>query len=161
MGYWFKIVVDKSPFWRWRGLFVSMILIAGCQQYSIKIEIETYNKAIEQTEIDSQYQWIVVLPGLGCNGCIQEAEAFMKNHIKDERILFVLTKISSLKILQQKIDIRIDEHTNIFVDRANLFNIPTNNKIYPCVIQLRNGKVFTHSYQKPSNPALWKLEEQI
>ena len=161
VGYWFKIFVDKFSFVGWRGLLVFMILIAGCQQNSGKREIEIYNKAIEDIKVESQYQWLVVLPGLGCNGCIQEAEAFMKNHIEDERILFVLTKISSLKILQQKTDIRIDEHTNIFVDRKDLFNIPTNNAIYLCVIQLRNGKIFTHSYQKPSNPALWKLEEQL
>ena len=141
------------------GLLI--ILITGCQQNSSKREIEIYKKAIEETKVDSQYQWIVVLPGLGCHGCIQEAESFMQSHIEDERILFVLTKISSLKILQQKTEIRVDEHTNIFVDRKNLFNVHTNNNIYPCVIQLQNGKIFNHSYQKPANPALWKLEEKL
>jgi len=140
---------------------IVLILTVGCKQNQSKREVETYRKAFEQIIVDSRYQWIVVLPGLGCNGCIQEAEVFMKNHIDDERILFVLTKISSLKILQQKTGIRIDEHTNVFVDRKNLFIIPTNNAIYPCVIQLRNGKIFTHAYQKPSNPALWQLKEKL
>ena len=148
-----KIIIKYLP--------LLMILLTGCQQNQGKKEIEIYSKAIEEIKVDSQYQWIVVLPGLGCNGCIQEAEVFMKNNIDDERILFVLTKISSLKILQQKTGVRIDEHTNIHVDRDDLFNITTNNAIYPCVIQLRNGKIFTHSYQKPSNAALWKLEEHL
>ena len=159
---WYKIFVCKFPFgFFFLFLLTFMISIASCQQNSGKREIEIYSKAIEQIKVDSQYQWIVVLPGLGCNGCIQAAEIFMKNNIEDERILFVLTKISSLKILQQKTDVRIDEHANIFVDKENLFSIPTNNAIYPCVIQLRNRKIFTHSYQKPSNAALWKLEEQL
>jgi len=140
---------------------VILVIIIGCQQNQGKREIAAYNEAIEQIKVDSRYQWIVVLPGLGCNGCIQEAEVFMKNHIDDERILYVLTKISSLKILQQKTGIRIEEHTNIFVDRGNLFDIPTNNAIYPCVIQIRNGIIFMYAHQKPSNPALWQLEEKL
>jgi len=143
--------------------FVSILLIlnSGCKQSQGKIETEIYNNAIEQIKADSKYRWIVVLPGLGCHGCIQEAEVFMKNNINDERILFVLTKISSLKILQQKTGVRIDEHSNIFVDRQNLFNIPTNNSIYPCVIHLNNGRVFFYSHQRPSNPAFRQLEEKL
>ena len=142
-------------------LWVFLIFMFACGQNPEKIEANSFAQAIEQIKVGSQYQWIVVLPGLGCHGCIQEAEDFMKNHIEDERILFVLTKVSSLKILQQKIDIRIDEHSNIYVDREDLFNIPTNNAIYPCVIQIKDDKVFTHSFQNPSNAALWKLEEQL
>lgn len=146
-----------GSFW---GVFVCIVL-ACCQQNQGKREIEIYSKAIEHIKIDDQYQWIVILPGLGCNGCIQEGEAFMKNHIDEARILFVLTKISSLKMTQQKTGVKIDEHTNIFVDREDLFNIPTNNAIYPCVIQLINGKIRILSFQKPSYPALWMLEKQL
>lgn len=160
MNFRCKMVVSKSLF-GFIVFFVCVILMAGCKPNSGKTEIEVYNKAIEQIKIDSQYQWLVVLPGLGCNGCIQEAEVFMKNNIEDKRILFVLTRLSSLKILQQKTEVRLDEHTNIYIDKENLFSIPTNNAVYPCVIQLKNGKIFTHSFQKPSNPALWKLEEQL
>ena len=143
------------------GWFALLFLMVACHQNPEKIEKDSFTKAIEQVNVDAKYQWLVVMPGLGCHGCIQEAESFMKNYIEDERILFVLTKVSSLKILQQKTDIRIDEYTNIFVDRKNLFNIHTGNTIYPCVIQLRNGKIFSHSYQKPANPAMWQLEEKL
>lgn len=85
----------------------------------------------------------------------------MENHIADERILFVLTKVSSLKILQQKTNVRIDEHRNIHVDKENLFYIPTDNSIYPCVIQLKNGKLLKHSFQSPQNAAFYQLENQL
>ena len=145
----------------WLYFFALLILIAGCQRNTGKREIVIYKKAIEQIKIDNKYQWIVVLPGLGCHGCIQEAEVFMKNNIDEERILFVLTKISSLKILQQKMDVRFDERKNIFVDREDLFAINTKNSIYPCVIQVQNGTMRSYWYQKPSYPALWNLEEQL
>jgi len=138
-----------------------LFLTVSCQQNSEKIEKDIFTKAIERLKIDDKYQWLVVLPGLGCHGCIQEGEYFMKTHIDDERILYVLTKVSSLKILQQKTEIRIDEHSNIFIDRENLFQIPTSNTIYPCVIQLKNGKVFSHSFQNPSNDAFRQLEERL
>ena len=98
------------------------------------------------------------MPGLGCNGCIQEAEAFMKTHVTDKRILFVLTNLSSLKILQLKIGIKIDEHDNILVDKNGLFEITTNNRIYPCIIEMKEGKVVSHSFQSPRNEAFFKWE---
>ena len=144
-----------------RFLSIFMILLTCCQQNLEKREKDVFIKAIEQLKIDGKYQWIVVLPGLGCHGCIQEGEYFMQNNIEDQRILFVLTKVSSLKILQQKTEVRIDEHANIYVDREDLFNIPTNNAIYPCVIQMKKRKFISHSFQNSANKAIRKLREQL
>ncbi len=48
----------------------------------------------------------------------------MKKHISNTKILFVLTNISSLKILQQKVGInKISNLSNVFVERK------TNSKI--------------------------------
>ena len=144
-----------------RLIFIVVFFLVSCHQNTKKIEKKHFSKAIEQISVDTQYKWIVVLPGMGCNGCILEAEFFMKNHIEDRRILFVLTRLSSLKIFQQKTGISIDEHPNIFVDRNNLFSIPTNNSFYPCVILLNNGKHSSHSFQDPSNAAFRNLEENL
>ncbi|MDR2909957.1 MAG: hypothetical protein LBV47_01115 [Bacteroidales bacterium] len=142
-------------------LVVFMIVAVSCEKSPEKVEATSFAQAVEQIKVDGKYKWIAVLPGLGCHGCIQEAEAFMSGHVADERILFVLTKVSSLKILQQKTGINFDEHTNIFVDRDNLFQISTNNAIYPCVIQLNNGEYLKHSFQNPSNEAFRQLREQL
>jgi len=138
-----------------------MFLLVACKQNPEKLETNSFTKAIEQIKVDSQYQWVAVLPGLGGHGCIQEAEAFMSEHITDKRILFVLTRVSSLKILQQKIGINFDEHTNIFVDRDDMFQISTNNAIYPCVIQINNREYSKHSFQSPSSDAFNQLRKQL
>jgi len=140
---------------------VLFCVLTACRQDSEKIEMKHLENAIKETIADNKYQWVVILPGLGCHGCIQEGEFFMSEHITDNRILFVLTKISSLKILQQKMDIRIDEHSNIFVDRNNIFTIPTDNRIYPCVVRLKEGKISDHSFQSPQNAAFYQLEQQL
>jgi hypothetical protein len=137
------------------------VIVSSCHKSPKKIERDFLNKAIERIEMNHEYQWIVILPGLGCHGCIQEAEVFMQQYITDRRILFVLTKISSLKILQQKTEIRIDEHPNIYVDRENQFDIPTDNRIYPCVIYMKNGKPDNYSFQSPGNDAFHVLESVI
>ena len=75
-------------------LFLGLLLFASCED---KIEKIFLSNAIEQLSVNQQYEWVILLPGMGCHGCIQEAEFFMKKHISNEKILFVLTNIESLK----------------------------------------------------------------
>jgi hypothetical protein len=122
------------------------------------IEKEKLLLAIESIKIDS-FQWIVILPGLGCHGCIQEAELFMKEYIENEQILFILTKVESIKILQQKIKFSIKDSKNVYIDRNNIFAIKSENGIYPCVIRIENSKMKNYSFQSPGNPAFDTLRE--
>jgi hypothetical protein len=141
---------------KWLNNFymMSITLIVFASFFSCKKsnkEIETFylNSAVKQLSVNNTYKWAVILPGLGCNGCIQEGEAFMKEFVSNPDILFVLTKISSLKILQHKINIDIGDHRNIYIDRENLFDIPTNNAIYPCIIRLKKGEIESVEFQCP------------
>jgi hypothetical protein len=136
-------------------------VVFSCHKSPEKVERDFLNKVIERIDAGHEYQWIVILPGLGCHGYIQKAEVFMQRYIEDRRILFVLTKISSLKILQQKTDVRIDEYPNICVDREKQFEIPTDNRIYPCVVYMKNGKVDNHSFQCPGNDTFRVLENVV
>lgn len=136
-------------------------LFVSCKKSIEEIENEHLTQAINQTKIDNNYRWIVVLPGLGCHGCIQEAEAFMSKHIANNEVLFVLTKISSLKILQQKVGFNIEEHTNVFVDRDDVFSVPTDHSIYPCIIKIENGKILAHEFQSPQNGAAFQKLKRV
>ncbi len=128
-----------------------LTIYSACKKTPKEIETEGLTDAVDQMKINKDYQWIVVLPGLGCHGCIQEAETFMKENIKNKDILFVLTKISSLKILQQKIDIKLKEHTNVYIDKVDAFSIPTDNSIYPCIIKMKKAQLLNHEFQSPNN----------
>lgn len=144
-------------------MFLLMILFTiSCKKNDKQVESEFLTNAIDKAKIDSDTHCIVVLPGLGCHGCIQEGEAFMRDNIDNLNVFFILTKNSSLKILQQKIGIKVSEHSNIFIDRENLFDIPTNNGIYPCIIFLKNGKIENHEFQCPqNNSAFGKLSKSL
>lgn len=141
-------------------LLLSFCLVC-CKENTEKKEKEFLTQGVEQLKLGEQYDWIIVLPGVGCHGCIQEGEFFMKQHVSNKKILFVLTNISSLKILQQKTGVKIGAYTNIYVDRDNLFKLPTDNAIYPCVIQLENGKLFQYMFQSPKTAAFHQIEKHL
>lgn len=143
------------------GIFLSLLIVnTSCKKSDKEIEVENLVTAIKESKIKGDFKWIVLLPGLGCNGCIQEGEAFMRDNIHFD-ILFVLTKISSLKILQQKTGIKLKEHSNIYIDKENIFDLPTENSIYPCIIQLENGKIIDHEFQSPRNGAAFRKLKKL
>lgn len=85
----------------------------------------------------------------------------MKKHISNTKILFVLTNISSLKILQQKVGIKISDHSNVFIDRNNQFKLPTENAIYPCIIQIKNGEILQYAFQSPKTAAFHGMRKHL
>jgi hypothetical protein len=136
--------------------------LVSCQNER-KMEEKQFNDAIiKNLDIDETIKWIVILPGLGCNGCIQEAEQFMKENVGKNEIIFVLTKISSLKVLQNKIDIKVNDFQNVFIDRENRFAVSTNNSIYPCIIKIKDGYIVSHEFQSPQNSqAFLRLKSEM
>lgn len=51
----------------------------------------------------------------------------MKRNIDKSNILYILTRLSSIKILQQKTGINLKESANVYIDRDDMFFIPTEN----------------------------------
>ena len=134
----------------------------SCKKEDKGIEAIFLATSIENLTIDSPIKWIVILPELGCRGCIQEGEDFMQKYIDNKGILFILTKIESLKILQKKIDIKLKGRSNVYIDKNSMFNIPTNNNVYPCIVQMEKGKIKSYEFQSPKNrEAFDKLKKRI
>ncbi len=143
-------------------LLIFVLVIANaCKKENKDIEASFIEESISKIKINPNVKWIVILPGLGCHGCIQEGEGFMQDYIENKDILFVLTKIESLKILQKKINISIKEHTNIYLDRSRVFDIPTDNTIYPCIVQLEKNKVISHEFQSPDNSTAFQNLKEL
>ncbi len=139
-------------------IFIWIVGLVSCKQKIEEVEEKFLASVIDEFRIDEKYEWVVILPGLGCHGCIQEGEFFMKKNISNNKILFVLTDITSLKIFQQKTGIRISNSPNVFVDKNNRFKLTTKNAIYPCIIQLEHGKILHYSFQSPQNAAFSKIK---
>lgn len=134
------------------NLIIACLFLQSCTKSDAEIEKQEIQSFVSDNSNQIKgYDYVVVLPGLGCHGCIQEAEVFMQNYINNQHILFVLTKIESLKILQQKIGIKLSEHKNILLDQDQNFNISTANCIYPCIARVHNEVVESYGFQSPAN----------
>ena len=139
-------------------LVLCTLLCSSCNKERQQ-EIDYINHVLSEHPELSDYNWLVIIPGVGCNGCIQEGEYFLKKHVSDKTIGFVLTNISSLKILQQKTGLKLKEHNNIYADTDNAFIVQTHNSIYPCVVEIKDHHVASLEFQSPQTPALRNLEE--
>ena len=136
---------------------ILFIIAPSCKQTEAEKEDIVIEDGIKEIKLKPEYNWLVVMPGLGCRGCIQEAEVFMRDYIEDPHVLFVLTKVQSLKILEQKIGKKLHNRQNVYIDKQGYFDIPTNNTIYPCIVQLDKGKAVQHQFQSPANGKAFQL----
>ena len=140
-------------------ILITIVIVVSfvcCKKSEKELEKESLEIIIETVPVNDFTKWIIILPGMGCHGCIQEGEAFMKDNVNNKDILFVLTKTESLKILQNKLEIKLKEHTNIYIDSKESFNF-----IYPCIVHLENGKIKSHEFQSPGNNAFEKLKNRL
>ncbi len=143
-------------------ILLSTVLIFFLSVYSCKkdekaFEKEYINNLIDKLSFNEDTKWLVILPGLGCQGCIQEGEVFIRDYVNNKEIYFVLTKIESLKILQNKLEIKINEHSNIYTDKQVGNDMRSINSIYPCIVRLENGEMQSYEFQAPGNNAFEKL----
>lgn len=143
-------------------LSVGFLLLSGsCNDREKNMEEKKIAEMLLKLDVDKKYDWVVILPGMGCHGCIVGGEYFMQQHVSDERILFVLTRISSLKILQQKTNIKFSDHSNILIDKDNRYRLTINKSIYPCILEVKDGRLRSYKFQSPETNAFNELEQAL
>jgi len=132
-------------------LFFSLLLFACSSEESRK---EKYLKEQLSASMDRCYEYIIILPGSGCSGCITVAEDFLKNNHSRENYYFILTNVTSLKILNHKVGVDLKALPNVYIDTENRFSRPID-LIYPAVIQwdCADGKIKSIAYQTIENNA--------
>lgn len=130
---------------------ILILIICSCEQNKNNNEIDWLYHEIKSIPGYAEKSIIIILPSLGCNGCIQEGEKFMSEYIKRKDVLFILTNIESLKHLGLKIGLSLEEYDNVIIDRENKFLGNSNNNIYPLLITMKDGKILHHEYQSPAN----------
>lgn len=138
-----------------------LIISTSCGKGEKEIERDYIESIQKKGIINDSIKWMVILPGLGCHGCIQEGEVFMRDNINNREIFYVLTRIESLKILQHKIGLDLRAHENVYIEGQGDQILPTNNRVYPCIVYIEKGEVVSHEFQSPGNNAFNKLRNSI
>lgn len=117
-------------------LFLLVFSVSSCsvneKQYAEKV---LYN--LHKDNIDMKlYTHIVIIPNVGCGGCISEAEHFFQEN-KEENILFVFTKVRSLKELRLQHGEKL-ERKNVLIDKHQRYASEKEEiNIYPIIIDIR------------------------
>jgi hypothetical protein len=121
-------------------LFLLTFICFSCKEnYSSKIskKIEIHIKDV----LDS-YDYVVIIPGSGCSGCITAAEQFFIDNITNDKIKFILTNNFSRKELNLRLKEENLQRKNVLIDDDNLFYlIDFEEKIYPMIVSINNKKI--------------------
>lgn len=124
-----------------------VILLYSCLNTKEGYTDLVVNMLKEENDISS-YSHIVIIPELGCGGCISEAENFFREN-KNENIYFIFTKISSMKEIRLRLG-KMIEQKNVLIDEQGLYASKKEEmNVYPIIIDIRNPNVKTWCFLEP------------
>lgn len=131
-------------------LLLAIQLVSACS--SKHQTIEKFNdslfKELPGIYNASQKEFIILIPNQGCGGCITVAENFYKQYQDREQFLFIFTNVISQKMLAFKVQIN-PGNTLIDTDDNFLKLLPKKERIYPCILYVRKGRIEALFYQSP------------
>lgn len=81
---------------------------------------------------------IIIIPDVGCTGCISSAQKYFHKNIDNENNLFVFTKISDLKMFKEVVNEGLWSRNNILIDSTDLVINYGIDSIYPLLIVKNN-----------------------
>lgn len=97
--------------------------------------------------------FVIIIPNEGCGGCITYAEEFYSLNKDKNNMIFIFTNIISMKDLKYKIIVNTN---TTFLDTENryLSAYPKDKQIYPCILKIKNGKIYQINFQTPTEESL-------
>lgn len=66
-----------------------------------------------------RYKKIILIPGSGCTGCINEAETYFAKNVKNKDNLYIFTIIGDIKVFKLNIFKDLYMNDNVIVDSDN------------------------------------------
>lgn len=133
-------------------LLLFFFLLACAREKDIYLAILSKIEENDQKSITS-YANVIILPELGCEGCISDVEDFLISYSQDlENTFFILTRIKSLKLLKLRIGEDVLNQSHVYLDMNNLFEDNEIHSIYPIRLELNNqGEIEEILAKDPTN----------
>ena len=130
-------------------LFILILIFSSCSFKNRGKAIEELENWLEQNR--NVYSYCVIIPGAGCEGCILNTENLVREYYDRSDVLFVFTRIETLKLLKYKLGEEVSSSNNILFDTENCFEEVADgeNNIYPVVCMIKNNKVVDWQYVSP------------
>lgn len=130
-------------------LWVIILIMSACSSLPDGTAIRELENWLQQH--DNAYSYCVIIPGAGCEGCISNSEDLVKEYSGRSDILFVFTRIETLKLLKYKLGEQVSSSHNLIYDVDNRFEEIEEgiDNIYPVVCFIKNDKVIDWCYVSP------------
>ena len=131
------------------------LIFLGCSKDQEDPRIRDIINTIETVEashlLDSKA--IIILPNAGCEGCITNAEMFIKENIgNDLGFKVILTGTTSQKNLKLKLGESVLESSDVYNDRDNYFYQSHIVDFYPVILYVENNEIVRLAEQSPNIP---------
>lgn len=131
------------------------LMFLGCSKGQEDLRIRDIINTIETVEashlLDSKA--IIILPNAGCEGCITNAEMFIKENIgNDLGFKVILTGTTSQKNLKLKLGESVLESSDVYNDRGNYFYQSHIVDFYPVILYVENNEIVRLEEQSPNIP---------
>lgn len=103
---------------------------------------------------DKETKFCIVLPEVGCGGCIAGGVRFIANNREkfskyQNEYLVVFTSINSKKLLFRNMGFDIERELNCIIDSLDCYKVKTSMKFYPMLIKLKCGQISEVYFQYP------------
>lgn len=133
-------------------ILILLVLVTSCNRldknHIIGLSLEV---GFDIEKLTSDY--LIIIPGQGCSGCLQAARSFMNENYKNDKFKFLLTKFDSEKQLNILYGHKIVERA--ILDKLDVFYKGGFNSMYPAIIDLRNQSIKV-KLADPDHYSLWK-----
>lgn len=116
-------------------------------------KLQNVIQVLDSKKVSNQAKAILVIPNVGCIGCINNAEDFIvKNINKTENLVVIFTNFQYKKILKMKLGNAIYYHSNILLDDKNEVYRQGLFSQYPVIYYLRSNQIIDIQEARPDNP---------
>lgn len=129
-------------------LFILLFSISSCTTKEKDYTEKVLRTFIKNNVNIKPYTHIVIIPNIGCGGCISEAEHFFQEN-KEENILFVFTKIRSLKELRLRHGKDLERNNVLLDEKQQYASDKEEINIYPIIIDIRNKSKYEWHFLEP------------
>ena len=128
-------------------IVILLLICISCQSETSRFQ--AYIQDNGYLELSSKIKYIVIIPSVGCGGCISYMEEFYRNNKELDSVIYVFTNFISKKMLSLKIGAKLSSNT--YLDEKNIVMnyYPDDKKIYPCILELSQGRIKSVHYQSP------------
>ncbi len=133
-----------------------IIFISGCTSHENDTAYIQRLYSDRNIEFDDDTEFCIVLPEVGCSGCISGAIYHVldnKSSFSNEqkKNLIVFTAVNSQKMLLRNMQVDSLEELNCIVDSEDKYLLNSNDRIYPLFMTIHNGKIVNAMIQSPDN----------